>query len=190
MTPTSGEVTRSGRTCSLLDVGTGFQEDLTGRENVFLNGSILGLSEKLLKYLMPEIEDYAEIEGFMDTPLRYYSSGMRARLGFAVAMSANPDIFLIDEVLAVGDEGFRRKCYGRLDTLVSGGTTVVMVSHDTQAVKRLCNRAIWLENGVVRADGQSSGICEEYVNSFISPSRPVSVKPGTQEVEEASLHGS
>ena len=179
MTPSSGEVTRSGRTCSLLDVGTGFQEDLTGRENVFLNGSILGLSEKLLKYLMPAIEDYAEIEGFMDTPLRYYSSGMRARLGFAVAMSANPDIFLIDEVLSVGDEGFRRKCYSRLDTLVSGGTTVVIVSHDTQAVKRLCNRAIWLENGIIRADGQSSDICDEYVNSFKSPSCPaMSVKPG------------
>jgi ABC-type polysaccharide/polyol phosphate transport system ATPase subunit len=191
MAPSSGKVIRSGRTCPLLDVGTGFQEDLTGRENVFVNGSILGLPEKYLRCLIPEIENYAEIEGFMDTPLRYYSSGMRARLGFAIAMSASPDIFLIDEVLAVGDEGFRRKCYRRLDKLVTGGTTVVMVSHDTQAVKRLCGRAIWLENGEVRADGLSSDICDEYVESFMRPSQlSISDHPAMDDVEEECLSGS
>ncbi len=172
MAPSDGEIVRQGRTCSLMDVGTGFQEDLTGRENVFINGAILGLSEKRLKFLLSEIEDYAEIEGFMDTPLRYYSSGMRARLGFAVAMSADPEIFLIDEVLAVGDEGFRQKCYKRLDLLASGGTTIVMVSHDTGAVKRLCNRAIWLDGGIIKADGPSAEVGDAYVDSFTGTKQP------------------
>lgn len=164
--PTDGRILRNGTVCTLFDVGTGFQEDLTGRENVFINGAILGLGERFLDSVLGEIAGFAEIEGFMDTPLRYYSSGMRARLGFAVAMHADPDIFLIDEVLAVGDEGFRRKCYKRLDRLISGGTTVIMVSHDTEAVKRLCSRAIWLYDGRVRADGPASEVCQQYVEHF------------------------
>ncbi|MGB9588577.1 MAG: ABC transporter ATP-binding protein, partial [Armatimonadota bacterium] len=104
--------------------------------------------------------------GFMDTPLRYYSSGMRARLGFAIAMSANPDIFLIDEVLAVGDEGFRRKCYLRLDEFIASGKTIIIVSHDLAAVQRLCKRGVCLHNGMIVADGPIDVVCEEYTRLF------------------------
>lgn len=164
--PTEGRIITHGSICVLLDVGTGFHDDLTGRENVFVNGAILGLPRKYLKTILPEIECFAELESFMDTPLKYYSSGMRARLGFAVAMSAEPDIFLIDEVLAVGDEGFRRKCYARLDELVSRGSTIVIVSHDMRALQRLCRRGIWLEDGRIRSDGQINQVCEQYIGCF------------------------
>lgn len=167
--PTTGRVTRQGSLCAMMDICTGFQEDLTGRENTFINGAILGLSASALDALMPEIEYFAELECFMDTPVRYYSSGMKARLSFAVAMTADPDIFLIDEVLAVGDEGFRNKCYARLDQLISKGRTIVMVSHDTGSVKRLCERAIWLDSGTVRMDGPSEEVCECYVDNYYQP---------------------
>ena len=164
--PTVGEVRRRGSVCALMDVGTGFHEDLTGRENVFINGTILGLSERYLASVLPDIEYFAELEGFMDTPIKYYSSGMRARLGFAVAMCAAPDIFLIDEVLAVGDEGFRRKCIKRLQSAVSEGITVVMVTHDTYAVRELCARGIWLQDGSIRMDGPIDRVCDEYLSFF------------------------
>jgi len=164
--PTTGKVIRRGSTGTLLDIGTGFHEDLTGRENVFVDGAILGLSERYLRAILPEIEGFAELEGFMDTPLRYYSSGMRARLGFAVAMSANPEIFLIDEILAVGDEGFRRKCFARLDAMVSRGRTIVIVSHDIEAVRRLCTRGIWLHDGIIKADGPIHKVCEQYLSHY------------------------
>jgi len=164
--PTTGKVIRRGSIGTLLDIGTGFHEDLTGRENVFVDGAILGLSERYLRAILPEIEGFAELEGFMDTPLRYYSSGMRARLGFAVAMSANPDIFLIDEILAVGDEGFRRKCFARLDAMVSRGRTIVIVSHDIEAVRRLCTRGIWLHDGIIKADGPIHEVCEQYLSHY------------------------
>lgn len=162
--PTAGRVIRQGSICTLFDVGTGFHEDLTGRENVFVNGAILGLSEKLVKSALADIEHFAELEGFMDTPLKFYSSGMKARLGFAVAMTADPDIFLIDEVLAVGDEGFKRKCYVKLDELVSKGRTVVIVSHDIEVVQRLCSRGIWIRGGVVQADGPIRDVCRDYLD--------------------------
>lgn len=164
--PTDGRVVTSGRICAILDIGTGFHEDLNGRENVFVNGTILGLSEKYLQRIMPDIEAFAELEGFMDTPLKYYSSGMKARLGFAVAMSTDPDIFLIDEILAVGDEGFRRKCYSRLDEMVRLGRTIVVVSHDTESVKRICTRGVWLHDGAIRLDGPIHEVCEQYIAHF------------------------
>lgn len=164
--PTEGTIVRYGSICALLDLGTGFHEDLTGRENAFINGVILGLPRGHLRAIMPEIERFAELEGFMDTPLRYYSAGMWARLGFAVAMSADPDIFLIDEVLAVGDEGFRQKCYARLGGLVERGVTIVMVSHDVGAVQRLCRRGVWIHDGTICADGPIHQVCKEYVEHF------------------------
>lgn len=173
--PTSGKIVRTGKIGTLLDIGTGFQDDLTGRENVLINGSILGISERYLREILPEIEDFAELEGFMDTPLRFYSSGMRARLGFAVAMSADPDVFLIDEVLAVGDEGFRRKCYDRLDELVDRGRTIIIVSHDTDSVRRLCMRGIWVDEGYVRMDGPIEEVCDEYIRDYDTESIPVGV---------------
>lgn len=164
--PNAGTIVRCGSICTLLDIGTGFHEDLTGRENVFVDGTILGLSEKYLQSVLPDIESFAELAGFMDMPLRYYSSGMRARLGFAIAMSANPDIFVIDEVLAVGDEGFRQKCYLRLDEFIAAGKTIIIVSHDLAAVKRLCKRGICLHNGAIVADGPINAVCEEYTRLF------------------------
>ncbi len=164
--PTAGRVVTRGTIGTLLEIGTGFHEDLTGRENVLVNGAVLGLAEKYVRLILPEIEHFAELEGFMDTPIRYYSSGMTARLGFAVAMSADPDIFLIDEVLAVGDEGFKRKCYKRLDELVSRGRTIIIVSHDTSPVRRICTRGIWLEDGTVRMDGPIEEVCDQYIEAF------------------------
>ncbi|MCL6629297.1 MAG: ABC transporter ATP-binding protein [Armatimonadetes bacterium] len=164
--PDAGTVVRHGSICTLLDIGTGFHEDLTGRENVFVDGTILGLSEKYLQSVLADIETFAELAGFMDTPLRYYSSGMRARLGFAIAMSANPDIFLIDEVLAVGDEGFRQKCYLRLDEFIAAGKTIIIVSHDLAAVQRLCKRGVCLHNGMIVADGPIDVVCKEYTRLF------------------------
>lgn len=164
--PTKGHVVRRGVICTLFDIGTGFHEDQTGRENVLVNGAILGLSEGFIRSALPEIESFAELEGFMDTPLRFYSSGMRARLGFAVAMSADPDVFLIDEVLAVGDEGFRRKCCEKLDELMSRGRTIIIVSHDVDTVRRLCHRGIWIHEGRMRADGPVDDVAEEYLEFF------------------------
>lgn len=166
--PTTGTIIRNGSIGTLLDIGTGFHEDLDGKENVLLNGAILGMSEKYLRSILPEIENFAELEGFMNTPLRYYSSGMMARLGFAVAMSADPDIFLIDEILAVGDEGFRRKCYTRLDGLVARGRTIIIVSHDTESVRRLCQRGVWLLDGRVQMDGPIDEVCTEYIHYYDS----------------------
>jgi ABC-2 type transport system ATP-binding protein len=176
--PTSGSVTHNGSVCAILDIGTGFHEDLTGRENVFVNGAILGLPESYLKTLLPEVEEFAELQGFMDTPLRYYSSGMRARLGFAVAMSADPEIFLIDEVLAVGDEGFRRKCTAKLDDMVARGRTIIIVSHDLEAVQRLCARGVWLHDGVVREDGPIHEVCRSYVEYYNAQEQPAAAAGG------------
>lgn len=164
--PTSGSVIRRGSVCCLLDLGAGFHDELTGRENIQINGAILGIPEKYLGLAIPEIEEFADLQGFLDTPIRYYSSGMKARLGFSIAMNADPDIFLIDEVLAVGDEGFREKCFRHLEGLVSRGATVIIVSHDAAALKRLCGRTIWLDGGRIRADGPSAQVCEEYSSHF------------------------
>ena len=166
--PTSGRVTVNGSMCALLELGAGFSLDLTGKENVFLYGTILGLGEDYIRRVLPDILDFAELDGFMDTPLKYYSSGMRARLGFGVAMSADPEIFLIDEVLAVGDEGFRRKCYERLEGLVSRRKTIVMVSHDLDTIRRLCARVVWVDGGYIQADGPVARVVDAYEASFIS----------------------
>ena len=167
--PTTGKIYRYGSTCTLFDVGAGFHDDLTGIENVFINGAILGLPQRYLQSMLSEVESFAELQGFMNTPIKFYSSGMRARLGFAVAMIADPDIFLIDEVLAVGDAGFRKRCYARLRTHVSRGRTIVMVSHDTYAIEQLCSRAIWIHDGAIRADGPAADVCREYVDHFDAP---------------------
>lgn len=164
--PTSGRVSRHGSVCAVFDACTGFHPDLTGRENVFINGTILGLSERYLQSIMTDVEYFSELEGFMDTPTKYYSSGMTARLGFAVAMCADPDIFLIDEVLAVGDEGFRIKCLKRLGSAISQGVTAVIVTHDTYSVRSLFRRGIWLDGGAIRMDGPIDEVCDEYMSYF------------------------
>jgi len=143
--PTLGRVVMMGRTAPLLELGAGFHPELTGRENIFLNGALLGLPQKTIDDRYDEIVTFSEIEEFIDAPLRTYSTGMVARLGFAVATSVRPDIMLIDEVLSVGDAQFQEKCLARMNSFRMQGTTIVLVSHSMERVKALCERAIWLE---------------------------------------------
>ena len=169
--PTSGKVSTSGRIASLLDLGVGFHPELTGSENVMLNGALLGLSQGDMKALMPGIAEFAMLERFMDTPVKYYSAGMFMRLGFALATSVDPDILLIDEVLAVGDAAFQNRCYERIRGFRECGKTIVFVSHDPEAVRSLCERAVWLEAGRVRMDGAAEKVLCEYL-AFSGGRRP------------------
>ena len=161
--PTSGRVETSGRIASLLDLGVGFHPELTGAENVYLNGALLGLDRGEMDGLLPEIASFSMLERFMDTPVKYFSSGMFMRLGFALATSVNPDVLLIDEVLAVGDSAFQDKCYDRIFGFREAGKTIVFVSHDQEAVRRLCSRAIWLDCGKVRMDGPVDDVIGKYL---------------------------
>jgi len=166
--PTSGRVQVRGRVASLLEVGTGFHEELTGRENIYLNGSILGMKKKEVEAKLDAILNFAGVERFVDTPIKRYSSGMRLRLGFAVAAHLDPDILIIDEVLAVGDAGFQKKCLNAMEDLRSGGRTVLFVSHNMAAVENLCTRAIWIDDGEIRQDGPAHEVIETYMSTFAS----------------------
>ena len=169
--PTSGKVDTRGLVASLLEVGTGFHGDLTGRENIYLNGSILGMRKKEIESKLDEIVAFAGAEKFLDTPVKRYSSGMFLRLGFAVAAHLEPDILLVDEVLAVGDAGFQRKCLHTMDELRSTGRTVLFVSHNMAAVENLCSRAIWIDNGQIRQDGNAKEVIGAYMASFSADSQ-------------------
>ncbi|GAB1539858.1 ABC transporter ATP-binding protein [Scytonema sp. NUACC21] len=148
--PTRGRIHIKGRVASLLEVGTGFHPELTGRENIFLNGAILGMSRVEIQRKFDEIVEFAEIEKFLDTPVKRYSSGMYVRLAFAVAAHLEPEILIVDEVLAVGDAQFQKKCIGKMGDVAAGGRTVLFVSHNMQAIRRLCSQAIYLERGVTK----------------------------------------
>ena len=152
-TPDSGSLTVRGRCVLLAGIGTGFQSSLTGRENIKLNGSIMGLSDLEVKNKMNDIIDFSEISSFIDQPIRTYSMGMKARLGFAIAAHLEPEILLIDEVMAVGDAAFQRKCKERIKEMVSGDTTVVIVSHNMSTVRDFCNSAICVHEGLIRTSG-------------------------------------
>ncbi len=160
--PTEGEIEMRGSLSTLLELGAGFQGDFSGRENVYLNGSILGLSNNQVREKLGEIISFAELEKFIDTPLRNYSSGMCLRLGFAVAVNVDPDILLIDEVLSVGDESFQKKSLNKILEFRRKGKTIVFVSHDLHTVERICDRAILLEKGELRAQGEPREVIEEY----------------------------
>jgi len=147
--PTRGEIVLRGRVASLLEIGTGFHQELTGRENIFLNGSILGLTQKEIKSKFDEIVDFAEIEKFLDTPVKFYSSGMYMRLAFAVAAHLDSEILLVDEVLAVGDAAFQKKCLGKMENVAKEGRTVLFISHNTLAIRTLCQRTILLDKGEI-----------------------------------------
>ena len=164
--PTEGRVELQGRVASLLEVGTGFHPELTGRENIYLNGAILGMKRAEIDRRFDEIVAFAEVEKFLDTPVKRYSSGMRVRLGFAVAAHMDPEILIIDEVLAVGDAAFQKKCLGKMGDVATGGRTVLFVSHNMIAVESLCPRAILLEEGRVLEQGPSAKIIERYLSSF------------------------
>ena len=160
--PTLGKVTIKGRVASLLEVGTGFHGELTGRENIFLNGAILGMSKEEIQRKFDEIVAFAEVEKFLDTPMKRYSTGMQVRLGFAVAAHLEPDILIVDEVLAVGDAAFQRKCLGKMnDVAANEGRTVFFVSHNMAAIRKLCHNVIWLDQGNVRMTG-----CKDHITSL------------------------
>ncbi|MDA8238925.1 MAG: polysaccharide ABC transporter ATP-binding protein [Nitrospiraceae bacterium] len=161
--PTEGEVELLGRVGSLLEVGTGFHPELTGRENIFMNGAILGMKRAEIKNRFDEIVGFAEVEKFVDTPVKHYSSGMYVRLAFAVAAHLEPEVLLVDEVLAVGDTAFQKKCLGKIGEVARGGRTVLFVSHNMASVKALCGRAILLEGGRVVMEGDAVSVVDRYL---------------------------
>jgi lipopolysaccharide transport system ATP-binding protein len=166
--PTTGRVRIKGRVASLLEVGTGFHPELTGRENIFLNGAILGMGRAEIRGKFDEIVSFAEVEKFLDTPVKRYSSGMYVRLAFAVAAHLDPDILVVDEVLAVGDAQFQRKCLGKMEDVSKTGRTVLFVSHNIAMVKALCNQALLLEGGSVKTFGKAEETINQYLTSNIS----------------------
>jgi ABC-2 type transport system ATP-binding protein len=172
MAPSEGEVSVRGRISPLIELGAGFHPDLTGRENVHLNASILGMSAAETKEQFQAIVDYAELQDFIDTPVKRYSSGMYMRLGFAVAIHSSPEILLIDEVLSVGDQHFQEKCMAKMHEFQAGGTTIVFVSHGLDAVQRFCDRVILLDGGRLIDDGSPAGVVQHYME-IVSDATPV-----------------
>jgi lipopolysaccharide transport system ATP-binding protein len=179
--PTAGRIEAGGRIASLLELGAGFHPDFTGRENVYLNGSIHGLSRARVRELMDEIVSFAELERFIDLPVRTYSSGMYMRLGFSVAAHIRSDVLLLDEVFAVGDEEFQRKCFGKIAEFKNRGGTILFVSHDAQAVERLCDRAVLLRQGEVAFDGSTQEAIAAYRRLLAADANPDELEAGLRE---------
>lgn len=169
--PSAGTIKYRGRIAALLEVGTGFHPELTGRENVYLNGAILGMTKSEVKQKFDEIVEFAGVQRYIDTPVKRYSSGMMVRLGFAVAAHLEPEILIVDEVLAVGDFEFQKKCLGKMDEVSKTGRTILFVSHNMASIKALCNRAILLENGALVSEGSTEQIVKEYYQRSSSNSR-------------------
>lgn len=166
--PYQGNVTVNGSISPLIELGAGFDPELTARENIFLNGALLGYSKTFIESHFQEIVDFAELNDFIDVPIKNFSSGMSARLGFAIATVQKPDILIVDEVLAVGDLAFQQKCKERMESLLSNGTTLLFVSHSIEQVKELCSKAIWIDNGEVRAIGDTYSVSQEYISSMVN----------------------
>jgi lipopolysaccharide transport system ATP-binding protein len=186
--PTSGEVDLYGRVGSLLEVGTGFHQELTGRENVYLNGAILGMTRAEIGRKFDEIVAFAEVEKFVDTPVKRYSSGMNLRLAFAVAAHLEPEILIVDEVLAVGDAAFQEKCLGKMGKVAAEGRTVLFVSHNLPTVQHLCQRAILLQGGKIAASGEPSEVIGHYLSDATSESKvDISGWPDRETTGEAKL---
>lgn len=160
--PTSGFVRTAGRVAPMLELGSGFDHELSGRENIFLNGAIMGYSEEYLQKKYQEIVDFSELGDFIDAPLKTYSSGMMMRLAFSVATVIEPEILIVDEILAVGDASFQEKSFLRMMEIIHGGTTVLYVSHDMSQIRKLCTKIAWLEHGKLRAFGEPEKLCDEY----------------------------
>lgn len=160
--PTSGRITVRGTIAPLIELGAGFDMDLTARENIYLNGTVLGYSPKYLDSKFEEIVEFSELRNFLDVPLKNYSSGMVTRLAFAIATITKPDILIADEILAVGDFLFQQKCEARMQELMSGGTTVLFVSHSIEQIERMCNKVAWLSHGHVKMNGDAETVCAAY----------------------------
>jgi lipopolysaccharide transport system ATP-binding protein len=161
--PTTGTIDVNGRVSALLELGAGFHPDLTGRENIYLNGSILGFSRDEMHHIFDDILEFSEMERFIDVPVKHYSSGMYMRLGFSIAIHVRPDILLVDEILAVGDQAFQLRCLDKINEMKRRGITIVLVTHDLETVRKMCSRAIWLDDGVVQADGAVTHVLETYM---------------------------
>lgn len=165
LVPTSGDLRVKGRVVPMLELGSGFDDDLTGRENIFLNGAILGYSEQFLRERFDEIVAFSGLYDFLDVPVRNYSSGMVMRLAFSIASMVEPDVLIVDEILAVGDSRFQEKSYARMLELMHRGTTVLLVSHDLGQIRRLCDRVLWLDGGRVRRIGNTQEVCDAYAKA-------------------------
>lgn len=166
--PNDGSIKTNGKVSSLIELGAGFHEDMTGRENIYINASIFGLTRKEISKRLDDIIRFSELEEFIDNPVRTYSSGMYMRLAFSVAINVDADILLIDEILAVGDVGFQEKCFQKLRDVKRNGTTIVIVSHSLNQIEKICDRAIWIENGLIKEDGAPHEICKKYLESMES----------------------
>ena len=164
--PYKGSISVNGTVAPLIELGAGFDMEMTARENIFLNGCVLGHTEKFMQEHFEEIVDFADVRDFLDSPLKNYSSGMKARLGFAIATMVKPEILIVDEILAVGDYKFRQKCEQRMNEMLSGGTTLLYVSHNIEEVRRLCDHAIWIEKGVARMQGDVKEVCDAYMKEM------------------------
>lgn len=164
--PTKGSITVNGTIAPLIELGAGFDMDLTARENIFLNGAVLGFSKQHMLEKFDDIVEFSELQDFLDVPLKNYSSGMVARIAFAIATATKPDILIADEILAVGDYAFQEKCEKRMKQLLDGGTTVIFVSHSIDQVKRMCNKATWIEKGKVIMTGDAETVCDAYSSKY------------------------
>lgn len=163
--PTKGQITINGSIAPLIELGAGFDFELTAKENIYLNGAILGYSRKFIQSKFDEIVEFSELHEFLDVPLKNYSSGMVARIGFAIATIMNPEILIVDEILSVGDFKFQKKCEEKIQTLFDNGTTVILVSHSIEQIEKLSNKVLWLEKGTVKMYGNTEEVCEVYRNS-------------------------
>lgn len=163
--PTEGSVVTNGRVVPMLELGSGFDPELTGRENIFLNGAILGYTEKFLNEQYDNILEFSELQEFIDRPIKTYSSGMMMRLAFSVATIVKPEILIVDEILAVGDDAFQRKSHAKMMELMHGGATVLYVSHNLNQIRDLCNKVVWLDHGKVVMQGDTEKVCDAYQNS-------------------------
>lgn len=162
--PTSGKITINGNIAPLIELGAGFDGELTARENIYLNGAVLGYSKKYIDEHFDQIVDFAELRDFLDMPIKNYSSGMVARIAFAIATVITPDILIVDEILSVGDFLFQEKCERRINELMEGGTTIVIVSHTIAQIERLCDRVMWIEKGNLKMLGETNEVCQAYKN--------------------------
>ena len=169
MKPYKGSIQIHGSISPLIELGAGFDGNMTARENIFLNGAVLGYSKKFMSEHFEEIVEFAGIRDFLDSPIKNYSSGMKARLGFAVATVVKPDILIVDEVLAVGDARFKKKCMARMHEMLDGGTTLLFVSHNIEQVRNLCSHAIWLDHGETVMKGEVNEVCDKYMEAMEKP---------------------
>lgn len=164
--PTEGTVNVQGKIAPMLELGAGFDSELTARENIFLNGAILGYKKKFLESKYNEIVEFSELQDFMDVPVRNFSSGMLARLAFSISTLVNPEVLIVDEILSVGDLAFQKKSYDKMEKMIHGGTTVLFVSHVADTIQKMCNKAIWLDKGKLIMFGSAQEVCAEYIQHY------------------------